>query len=122
MKPWEATIPTFAHTPLILNTTGQKLSKRDGVTSISDFQNMGFTAEALANYMTLLGWSAPDSQEVFTLADAAPKFSFERVNKAGAKFDWDKLDWLNSQYLHAMAAPEFAGKARALLAGGRLWV
>jgi glutamyl-tRNA synthetase len=100
------TIPTFAHTPLILNTTGQKLSKRDGVTSISDFQQMGFTAEALVNYMTLLGWSAPDSQEVFTLAEAAPKFSFERVNKAGAKFDWDKLDWLNSQYLHAMAAPE----------------
>ncbi|NJN23031.1 MAG: glutamate--tRNA ligase, partial [Leptolyngbya sp. RL_3_1] len=100
------TIPTFAHTPLILNTTGQKLSKRDGVTSISDFQQMGFTPEALANYMTLLGWSAPDGQEVFTLAEAAPKFSFERVNKAGAKFDWDKLDWLNSQYLHTMAAPD----------------
>ncbi|MDA0268580.1 MAG: glutamate--tRNA ligase, partial [Cyanobacteria bacterium] len=85
------TVPSFAHTPLILNTTGQKLSKRDGVTSISDFQQMGFTAEALVNYMTLLGWSAPDSEEVFTLAEAAPKFSFERVNRAGAKFDWDKL-------------------------------
>ncbi|HEY9890072.1 MAG TPA: glutamate--tRNA ligase [Candidatus Obscuribacterales bacterium] len=96
------TVPAFAHTPLILNQSGQKLSKRDGVTSISDFQHMGFTAEALANYMTLLGWSAPDGTEVFTLAEAAQKFSFDRVNKAGAKFDWDKLDWLNSQYLHAM--------------------
>jgi glutamyl-tRNA synthetase len=99
-------VPEFAHTPLILNQTGQKLSKRDGVTSISDFQTMGFTAEALANYMTLLGWSAPDNEELFTLDDAAPKFSFDRVNKAGAKFDWDKLDWLNSQYLHEIPAAE----------------
>ena len=95
-----AAVPEFAHTPLILNQAGQKLSKRDGVTSISDFKNMGFTAPALANYMTLLGWSPPDAEERFTLAIAAEKFSFDRVNKAGARFDWDKLDWLNGQYLH----------------------
>ncbi|MCC5614579.1 glutamate--tRNA ligase [Nostoc sp. CHAB 5836] len=96
-----AKIPEFAHTPLILNMEGRKLSKRDGVTSISDFQQMGFTAEGLVNYMTLLGWSPPDStQEIFTLEAAAKEFGFERVNKAGAKFDWDKLDWLNSQYIH----------------------
>ncbi|MEL6384274.1 MAG: glutamate--tRNA ligase [Cyanobacteria bacterium J06626_18] len=99
-------VPEFSHTPLILNQSGQKLSKRDGVTSISDFQKMGFTAAALANYMTLLGWSAPDAEELFTLNEAAPKFSFDRVNKAGAKFDWDKLDWINSQYLHKTPAPE----------------
>ncbi|MEO1068574.1 MAG: glutamate--tRNA ligase [Cyanobacteria bacterium J06638_6] len=97
-----SSIPAFAHTPLILNQTGQKLSKRDGVTSISDFQKMGFVAPALANYMTLLGWSAPDAVEQFTLDEAAQQFSFDRVNRAGAKFDWDKLDWLNSQYLHSM--------------------
>ncbi|MFN6501107.1 MAG: glutamate--tRNA ligase [Nostoc sp. DedQUE01] len=96
-----AKIPEFAHSPLILNKEGRKLSKRDGVTSICDFQQMGFTAEGLVNYMTLLGWSPPDStQEIFTLETAAKEFSFERVNKAGAKFDWDKLDWLNSQYIH----------------------
>ncbi|NEP19862.1 MAG: glutamate--tRNA ligase [Leptolyngbya sp. SIO4C1] len=98
-----ASVPIFGHTPLILNPQGAKLSKRDGVTSISDFRAMGFTAEALANYMTLLGWSAPDAQELFTLAEAAQLFSFDRVNKAGAKFDWDKLDWINSQYLHALS-------------------
>lgn len=98
-----AAIPEFAHTPLILNMSGQKLSKRDGVTSISDFKQMGFVAEAIVNYMTLLGWSPPDStQEIFTLEEAAKLFGFERVNKAGAKFDWAKLDWLNSQYLHNM--------------------
>jgi glutamyl-tRNA synthetase len=98
-----AKIPDFAHTPLILNQEGRKLSKRDGVTSISDFKQMGFTAEGLVNYMTLLGWSPPDStQEIFTLEEAAKQFGFERVNKAGAKFDWAKLDWINSQYIHHM--------------------
>ncbi|MEG5056411.1 glutamate--tRNA ligase [Microcoleus sp. A2-C5] len=102
-----ATIPEFAHTPLILNAQGQKLSKRDGVTSISDFKDMGYLPEALVNYMTLLGWTPPDStQEIFTLSEAAELFTFYRVNKAGAKFDWDKLNWLNSQYLHKMPVPQ----------------
>ena len=96
-------VPEFAHTPLILNKEGRKLSKRDGVTSISDFKQMGYTAAGLVNYMTLLGWSPPDStQEIFTLEEAAKQFSFDRVNKAGAKFDWDKLNWINGQYLHKM--------------------
>lgn len=100
-------VPEFAHTPLILNTEGRKLSKRDGVTSISEFQQLGYTSEAMVNYMTLLGWSPPDStQEIFTLDEAAKQFSFERVNKAGAKFDWAKLDWLNGQYLHTKPVPE----------------
>ncbi len=97
-----ATVPIFAHTPLILSTTGKKLSKRDGVTSIDDFKQMGYVAPALVNYMTLLGWSAPDAEELFTLEEAAKQFDFDRVNKAGAKFDWDKLNWINSQYIHAM--------------------
>ncbi|BAU10448.1 glutamyl-tRNA synthetase GltX [Leptolyngbya sp. NIES-3755] len=102
-----ANLPEFGHTPLILNQAGAKLSKRDGVTSISDFKNMGYTAEALANYMTLLGWSPPEPMtEIFTLSEAAEKFGFDRVNKAGAKFDWDKLNWLNGQYIHAMPIPQ----------------
>ena len=95
--------PVFAHTPLILNQEGRKLSKRDGVTSVSDFRTMGYTAEALANYMTLLGWSPPEGMgERFTLAEAAAVFDFERVNRAGARFDWDKLNWLNGQVLHGL--------------------
>jgi glutamyl-tRNA synthetase len=92
--------PVFAHTPLILNQAGKKLSKRDGVTSISDFRAMGYTAAALANYMTLLGWSPPEGMgERFSLEAAAAVFGFERVNRAGARFDWDKLNWLNGQVL-----------------------
>lgn len=104
-----ATVPQFGHTPLILNQAGAKLSKRDGVTSISDFQKMGYTAEAIANYMTLLGWSPTEGMsEIFSLEEAAKHFSFERVNKAGAKFDWDKLNWINSQYLHHMPVDQIA--------------
>lgn len=100
-----AKVPEFGHTPLILNQAGAKLSKRDGVTSISDFQQMGYLAAAIANYMTLLGWSPTEEMsEIFTLDEAATHFNFDRVNKAGAKFDWDKLNWLNSQYLHPMPA------------------
>lgn len=106
-----AAVPEFGHTPLILNQQGAKLSKRDGVTSISDFQKMGYTAEAIANYMTLLGWSPVEGMdEIFTLEQAAQEFSFDRVNKAGAKFDWDKLNWINSQYLHKMPVPELTDR------------
>ena len=97
--------PVFAHTPLILNQEGRKLSKRDGVTSVGDFRRMGYVAEALTNYMTLLGWSPPEGMgERFNLNQAAEVFDFDRVNKAGARFDWDKLDWLNGQVLHELPA------------------
>jgi glutamyl-tRNA synthetase len=99
-----SSIPEFAHTPLILNESGQKLSKRDNVTAISDFYKMGFVPEAMANYMTLLGWTPPEdsTQELFTLEEAAKSFSIDRVSKSAAKFDWSKLDWINSQYIHNM--------------------
>ncbi len=100
-------VPVFAHAPLILNAEGRKLSKRDGVTSINDFRSMGYTAEAIANYMTLLGWSVPEGMdERFTLPQAAEVFGFDRVNKAGARFDWDKLNWLNAQVLHGLTAQQ----------------
>lgn len=98
-----ATVPEFAHTPLILNEDGRKLSKRDGVTSIDEFRKLGFLPEAMVNYMTLLGWTFPDStKEIFTLDEAAKEFDLQRINKAGAKFDWNKLDWIDAQYLHEM--------------------
>ena len=112
-----APAPVFAHTPLILNQEGRKLSKRDGVTSVNDFRAMGYTPEALANYMTLLGWSPPEGMgERFSLADAAAVFDFERVNKAGARFDWDKLNWLNSQVLHERSPSQLLADLQPLWA------
>ena len=111
-------LPVFAHTPLILNKEGRKLSKRDGVTSVGDFRAQGYGAAALANYMTLLGWSPPEGMgERFSLADAAAVFDFDRVNKAGARFDWDKLNWLNAQVLHELDPGALLDQLRPLWAG-----
>ncbi|MCS6958984.1 MAG: glutamate--tRNA ligase [Pseudanabaenaceae cyanobacterium SKYGB_i_bin29] len=95
-----APIPQFGHTPLILNQQGAKLSKRDGATSVDEYRAMGYLPEAFNNYMLLLGWSPPDARELYTLEEAIPVFDFDRINKAGARFDLDKLNWINSQYLH----------------------
>jgi glutamyl-tRNA synthetase len=105
-----APIPQFAHTPLILNSQGAKISKRDGATSVSEFQELGYVPEAFNNYMILLGWSPPTPQELFSLQSAAPLFDFDRVNKAGARFDWDKLNWLNSQYIHNFAPEDLCDR------------
>ena len=110
-------LPVFAHTPLILNQEGRKLSKRDGVTSVGDFRAQGYSAAALANYMTLLGWSPPEGMgERFSLAEAAAVFDFDRVNKAGARFDWDKLNWLNAQVLHDLDPGQLLDQLRPLWA------
>ncbi|MDX1977368.1 MAG: glutamate--tRNA ligase [Pseudanabaenaceae cyanobacterium bins.68] len=101
-----ADMPEFGHLPLILNQQGAKISKRDGATSVDEFRAMGYLPQAFVNYMVLLGWSAPGGQELFTLGEAAEMFDFNRVNKAGAKFDWDKLNWVNSQYLHRLTAEQ----------------
>jgi glutamyl-tRNA synthetase len=97
-----ADMPEFGHLPLILNSQGAKISKRDGATSVDEFRAMGYVPEAFVNYMVLLGWSPGDEKELFTMTEASQMFDLNRVNKAGAKFDWDKLNWVNSQYLHAM--------------------
>ncbi len=111
-------MPVFAHTPLILNKEGKKLSKRDGVTSVADFRAQGYSAAALANYMTLLGWSPPEGMgERFCLGEAAAVFDFDRVNKAGARFDWDKLNWLNGQVLHDLEPGQLLDQLQPLWVG-----
>jgi glutamyl-tRNA synthetase len=110
-----ATPPQFGHTPLILNQQGAKISKRDGATSVWEFRNMGYIPEAFNNYMALLGWSPSDGKELFTLQEATEIFSFDRVNKAGAKFDWDKLNWINSQYLHSLPTEDVCDRLTPFL-------
>ena len=96
-------LPVFSHTPLILNTEGKKLSKRDSVTSIDDFREMGYLPEALANYMAFLGWSSKTTEnEILTLGEISQIFNLSDINKAGAKFSWEKLNWINSQYIKKM--------------------
>tara|TARA_B100000212_G_scaffold332858_1_gene301593 strand:+ start:12 stop:1445 length:1434 start_codon:yes stop_codon:yes gene_type:complete len=96
-------LPIFSHTPLILNKEGKKLSKRDSVTSIDDFRKMGYLPNAMTNYMALLGWSVKTGDnEIQTIDEISKKFELKDVNKAGAKFNWEKLNWINSQYIKKM--------------------
>jgi nondiscriminating glutamyl-tRNA synthetase len=101
---WE--VPRFAHVSLILGQDRSKLSKRHGATSVSAYAEEGFLPEAMVNYLTLLGWSAPDGRDQFPRAYAIENFALERVNAAPAVFDAQKLLWLNGQYIHAMSAAE----------------
>jgi len=96
-------LPIFSHTPLILNSESKKLSKRDSVTSIDEFKEMGYLPEALANYMAFLGWSLKETEsEILSLSEISKVFNLSDVNKAGAKFNWEKLNWINSQYIKKM--------------------
>jgi len=96
-------LPKFSHTPLILNSEGKKLSKRDSVTSIDEFREMGYLPDALTNYMALLGWSPKSGEdEIQSLENLTKRFDLKDINKAGAKFNWEKLNWINSQYIKNM--------------------
>lgn len=96
------TVPQFAHVSLILGQDRSKLSKRHGATSVAQYAEEGFLPDAMVNYLTLLGWSTPDSREVFTREYAAENFALDRVNSAPAVFDPQKLEWMNAQYIHSM--------------------
>lgn len=94
---WEA--PAFAHLPLLLNPDRSKLSKRQGDVAVEDYFNAGYFEETLINFLALLGWHPSDNRELFSLEELVKEFTLERVSKAGAVFDREKLDWMNAHYL-----------------------
>lgn len=94
---WE--LPVFTHLPLLLNPDKSKLSKRQGDVAVEDYRDKGYFREALINFVALLGWNAGDQQEFYFIDELIQKFSLERVHKAGAVFDIDKLNWLNFEHL-----------------------
>ena len=105
-------VPQFAHVSLILGQDRTKLSKRHGATSVSAYAEQGFLSEAMLNYLTLLGWSSPDGLDVFSREYAVANFSLDRVNAAPAVFDPQKFEWLNGQYVHAMAPADLVPLVR----------
>jgi len=92
-------VPTFAHLPMILGPDKSKLSKRHGATAVTDYRDEGVLADAMKNYLSLLGWSPADGKEVLHEQTLYEQFSLARVNKAGAVFDRTKLLWMNGQYI-----------------------
>jgi glutamyl-tRNA synthetase len=119
---FEWTPPVFAHLPLLLKPTGKgKLSKRDGeaggfpVFPLSwnesvGYKEVGYEPEALLNFLGLLGWNPGDDTEEMTLAEMVEKFSLERVQKSGARFDLEKLNWFNAQTLQKLSSEEIVAR------------
>ena len=105
-RAFDATVPTFAHLPLILGSDRKRLSKRTGATSAEEYRDMGIVPQALFNFLMLLGWSPGQDREVITPQEAALVFDLSQVNKAPAVFDPEKLLWMNGQYLAHMTADE----------------
>ncbi|MEM8599487.1 MAG: glutamate--tRNA ligase [Bacteroidota bacterium] len=114
------TPPQMAHLPLILAPSGGKLSKRNAETlgipvSVEQYRAAGYDADALVNFLALLGWNPGTEQERFTRDGLAEAFGFDGVSKSGAKFDLDKLNWFNGQAVRAMSVGDLADQARPAL-------
>jgi glutamyl-tRNA synthetase len=102
----DATPPIYAHLPLLHGADGKKLSKRHGAASVQEFRDMGYLPEALNNYLALLGWGAEDDETILSTEELAERFSLERVSKNPARFDHQKLRWMNGRYMRALPVQE----------------
>jgi glutamyl-tRNA synthetase len=96
------TLPRFFHVPMIHNHEGKKLSKRDGATDVMMYKEMGYTPEALLNFLVRLGWSHGD-QEIFSMAEMLELFDPSDINRSASVYNVEKLDWLNSHYIKNMS-------------------
>lgn len=110
-------IPTFGHMTIIVNEQKKKLSKRDKnvIQFISEYKNMGYLPEAMFNFISLLGWSPEQNQEIFTQEEIIKAFNPDRLSKSPAMFDKDKLAFINSKYIKMLGVEALAEKARPFL-------
>ncbi|MCD8083599.1 MAG: glutamate--tRNA ligase [Clostridiales bacterium] len=102
---WE--VPVYVHCPLITDETHKKLSKRCGHSSFEDLVDQGYVAEAIVNFVALLGWSPTDNREIYSLEELVQAFDYRNISKSPAVFDMTKLGWMNGEYLKAMDFDRF---------------
>jgi glutamyl-tRNA synthetase len=100
--------PAFAHLPLLVDDKGRPLSKRWGDVAVSAYRDNGFLPEAMVNYLALLGWSYDDRTNIFSREELIEKFSLERIGRNPARFDVEKLEWLNGHYIREMNPEKLA--------------
>jgi len=106
----------YAHMPLILAKDGSKMSKRKHPElNLMLYREQGYLPEALLNYLALLGWNPGTEQEIFTFDELVRLFSFERVQHGGARFDWEKLNWINGEYIRAVDDEELTRRLKPFL-------
>jgi glutamyl-tRNA synthetase len=103
-------IPVFGHLPLILNADGTKMSKRKSQTAVADYIAQGFVREALVNYFAFLGWSPGTEEEVFSLPELEQRFDIANVHKGGARFDRERLEWVNGQWIRRLDDEDLIGR------------
>ncbi|MDD5568801.1 MAG: glutamate--tRNA ligase [Candidatus Pacebacteria bacterium] len=99
-------VPQYAHLPLILGTDKKKLSKRTGETSVAQYKKEGYLPEALINFIAFLGWNPGTDKEIYSLAELVSDFSMEKIQKAGAIFNIEKLMWINGFYIRKKTLKE----------------
>ncbi len=106
----------YAHMPLILAKDGTKMSKRKHPEmNLALYREQGYLPEALINYLALLGWNPGTAQEIFTFDELVQAFSFDRVQHGGARFDWEKLNWINGEYIRRLSESELTERLRAFV-------
>jgi glutamyl-tRNA synthetase len=104
--------PIYAHLPLILAPDKSKLSGRHGAVSVTEYQKNGYIPQALINYLALLGWNPGTEQEIFSTEELIQAFDISKIQKAGAVFNIEKLNWFNKQYISKMSDVEFSVYAK----------
>ncbi len=104
-------MPKYAHLPLILGADKSKLSKRHGAVSVDEYREMGYLPEALVNFIAFLGWNPGTDKEIFSLEELIREFDLNKVQKSGAIFNVEKLDWLNGCYLRQLSLDELTKRA-----------
>jgi glutamyl-tRNA synthetase len=111
-----ASVPRFAHVPLILGADKKRLSKRHGATSVMEYQRQGYLAPAVVNFLALLGWSPGDDRELMTTQELIDSFALEGISGGNAVFNTEKLDWMNGQYIARMPIEDLAAAANPFFA------
>jgi len=106
-----ATIPNYAHLPMVLAESGKRLSKRDGAEDILDYKKNGYLSDALINYLVRLGWTHGE-EEIFSLEQLQKIFNLKNVNSSPSKFSQDLLDWYNNKYLNFLTHEELIIKVK----------
>ena len=112
--------PQMAHLPLLLNADRSKLSKRQGDVAMEDYLKKGYTPEALNNFLALLGWNPGGKNEIYSIDELIKAFDLNKINKAGAVFDVQKLDWMNGQYIKNMDVERYLNEARKWLGDAKV--
>lgn len=108
-------IPRFGHLGMILAPDRSKLSKRHGATAVSEFVEKGYLIDALVNFVALLGWSPSDGEEIKSVDEIAADFRIEHVSSSNSIFEYDKLNWMNAQYIKKLEINELKDKLRPFL-------